>query len=82
LPSEHADSLQVLTAELASQGLFVVPVGEIKQWFSKEEIRGSKNKKRAWANEAALYLAGEGRANMDICQFVKRIGDYLTALFS
>ena len=78
LPDELGSRIQSIVTRLEAVGLFLVPVGELEGWLSAAEIKASKSKKWAWANEAAVYLSNSELGEGDIWAFIERIGDYLT----
>ncbi len=59
-----------------------MPVGELEEWLSDCDISASKKMKWAWANEAAEYIRTNPSRDDDIWQFIRELGDYLTARFS
>jgi len=81
LPREVAAPLESLAHELASHGLFLVPVGELEEWLAEAKISASKRRKWAWANEAAQYLRAAQAQTDDIWGFVRGVGDYLEGQF-
>jgi hypothetical protein len=78
LPEDLAKSASALIAELASIGLFVVPVGELEGWLSDRGIVASKRTKWAWASEAARKVRELGRQDGDVWEFISSVGAYLS----
>ncbi len=71
LPSPVKVELDSLLVELATKGLFVVPVGQLEDWF--EEAKISASTKWAWANEAASYAQTATPQSGEIWEFLRRI---------
>jgi len=78
LPSELSSRAGDLVEALGKEGLFLVPVGELEFWLSGAGISASKNKKWAWANEAAEFIRTRPVQEGDIWEFMQSVGDYLT----
>lgn len=81
LPEDVAIPLRELIEKLRHIGLFLVPVGELEEWLSDCDIKASKKKKWAWANEAADHIRTTNQRDDDIWQFVSQIGSYLAKQF-
>lgn len=82
LPEQLSSKLAALIGRLHSQGLFVVPVGELEEWLSDCEIEASKQSKWAWANEAASFIRANERRIDDVWAFVGSVGDFLERKYS
>lgn len=78
-PEFLAARIRELLPKLASQGLFLVPVGELEGWLSQEKLGVSKTKKWAWANAASARILQRGRLSGDIWHFVGSVGRYLNS---
>jgi len=81
LPPEIATPLRAIVEKLAAHGLFLVPVGELEEWLSDCGIAASKQKKWAWANEAAEFIRTNPARDDDIWEFISKVGDFLTTQF-
>lgn len=81
LPPDTQSLLQSLITRLHSNGLFVVPVGELEEWLADRGIKASKRNKWAWANEAASFVRSAGAQQTDVWEFMSKVGDYLEAKF-
>ena len=81
LPRELAESVSSVLRSLAVHGIFLVPVGELEQWLGGCDIAASKNKKWAWANEAADFIRNSQARPNDIWKFMDGVGRYLTTHF-
>jgi hypothetical protein len=81
LPQDVATPMQAVVRKLASQGLFLVSVGELEEWLSGCGISASKQKKWAWANEAAEFIRTNPPKDSDIWQFIREVGEFLTRQF-
>lgn len=77
LPEEIRKALDALIQKLLHIGLFVVPVGELEDWLSDQEIQASRENKWAWANEAAAMVRNLGARQNDIWEFMRAIGRHL-----
>ena len=81
LPPEISTPLRAIVEKLAAHGLFLVPVGELEEWLSECGIAASKQKKWAWANEAAEFIRTNLARDDDIWEFISKVGDFLTTQF-
>ncbi len=81
LPEELKADAADLVAKLSKHGITLVPVGELEEWLSDCDIKASKKKKWAWANEAADFIRNNGKRTDDIWEFVENVGTYLTKQF-
>lgn len=72
-----ASQLTSLVDDLASIGLFLVPVGELEEWLESEQIQASKENKWAWANEAALKIQNKGPSRGGVWDFMRKVSTYL-----
>jgi len=79
LPSTLQTELYAILQELANYGLFLVPVGELEQWFLEGEVLVSKHDKSAWANEAASYVRNLKPQGAGIWKFVRQVAAFLVA---
>jgi hypothetical protein len=77
IPPNLAEPLGALIQASKEIGLFLVPVGELEQWLTPEQVPTSKGNKAAWASEAAQYIQSHGAASGPIRDFVREIGRYL-----
>jgi hypothetical protein len=77
LPAEFQQPLKKILDDIKSQGLFIVPVGELENWLGGYEIGGSKSKKALWANRAAAMIREVSAEEGDVWGFMKEIADYL-----
>jgi hypothetical protein len=82
LPESIRVPLEALVHQLRSEGLFVVPVGELEGWLADRGIKASKQNKWAWANEAASLIRDLGSQPDDIWQFMGQVGAYLQNRYS
>lgn len=71
------DDMSTLLKHLEKFGLFLVPVGELEEWLSPNDVSVSKQKKRVWANDAAQVVHSKGDCNDLLWQFMKSVGSYL-----
>lgn len=78
-PEEFRKTLEEALHCLQEIGLYVVPVGELEEWFGSDTIRSSKNNKWAWANEASAHILRQGRQDGGIWAFIKAVGQYLAS---
>jgi hypothetical protein len=77
LPVSVAEEATSLLRELSSEGIFLVPVGELEEWLETYEIQNSKRNKWAWANSAAQIIQERGRQQGDVWDFMQSVGQYL-----
>ena len=77
LPEPLRLDINALLDSLSSDGLFIVPVGELEDWLEAHAIQASRNNKWAWANEAAALIRDIGAQTNDVWKFVSRLGVYL-----
>lgn len=77
LPDSVAQDATSLLVELSSEGIFLVPVGELEEWLETYEIQTSKRNKWAWANSAAQIIQEQGRQQGDVWDFMQSVGQYL-----
>jgi hypothetical protein len=76
-PQSIAEPLTALVEALKEAGLFLVPVGELEQWLTSDQVATSRAKKTTWASEAAEYIQRSGTATDGIWKFVRDIGHEL-----
>jgi hypothetical protein len=69
--------LGALVEALKNVGLFLVPVGELEQWLTPDQVAISKANKAAWASEAAERIQSLGAAAGAIRDFVRDVGHQL-----
>jgi len=74
LPVEVRPRILQLIETLAAHGLFILKIGELEEWLSKEGLAASKNNKWAWANEAAHFLRSTEPKRDDIWSFMSEVG--------
>ncbi len=74
LPDEVRPKTLQLIESLAVHGLFILKIGELEEWLSKEGLSASKNNKWAWANEAAHFLRSTEPKQDDIWSFMSAVG--------
>lgn len=77
LPSSVADLLREMLQDLKRLGIFVVPVGELEDWFPAGKIEASREDKAAFANEAASLLQSELPGGDGIWLFLREIAEFL-----
>ena len=77
LPGDIRKSIEELRGDLRTQGVFLVPVGEMEDWLADESIPEPRTNKAAWANATALCIRSKGRCQGDIWDFVQGVGEYL-----
>jgi hypothetical protein len=77
LPPEVAAPLGELVKALKKVGLFLVPVGELEQWLTPEQVPTSRANKAAWASAAAAYIQSKGTAADGIWDFIRDVGHQL-----
>jgi hypothetical protein len=77
LPPEVAAPLGQLVKALKKVGLFLVPVGELEQWLTPEQVPTSRANKAAWASAAAEYIQSKGTAADGIWDFIRDVGHQL-----
>jgi hypothetical protein len=80
LPPEVAAPLGELVEALKKVGLFLVPVGELEQWLTPEQVAISRANKAAWASAAAEHIQSTGTAAGGIWDFVRDVGQHLDQL--
>jgi hypothetical protein len=66
-----------LVEALKKVGLFLVPVGELEQWLTPEQVAASRANKAGWASDAAEYIQSLGVATGGIWDFVRDVGHRL-----
>ncbi len=76
-PATVSAPLSALVDALRKVGLFLVPVGELEQWLTSEQLATSRTNKAAWANDAAEFIQSRGAADDGIWNFVRDVGEYL-----
>lgn len=81
LPPHVSEPLRSLVDGCGGIGLFLVPVGELEWWLGEYAISASREKKWAWANEAADFLRTNPEKEGDIWAFMRGVGQYLTEQF-
>jgi hypothetical protein len=69
--------LAALVEALKKVGLFLVPVGELEQWLTPEQVAASRANKAGWASDAAEYIQSLGVATGGIWDFVRDVGHRL-----
>jgi len=77
LPKPIADDAKGILVELASCGLFLVPVGELEGWLDFANIEVSR-RKWAWAIQAATKVHTLGPQNHDVWDFVRSVATFLS----
>jgi hypothetical protein len=82
LPDELRQRAERLLGDFAAGGLFVVPVGELEEWFSAGEVAVSKTRKWEWANEAATLIRSGPARSDGIWAFMRRVGAFLSNQFA
>ena len=79
LPLETQEPLAALLSDLESQGIYLVPFGELEEWLVDRGLQSSKTRNKwAWANVATQYIRENDTEQEDIWGFVRRLGDHLT----
>jgi len=78
LPPELRGEVENIITELSRYGLFLVPVGELEQWFDGTKVSVSKQDKPAWANAAANYIQNGGPHEDGVWGFLTGVARYLT----
>jgi hypothetical protein len=73
-PQGVSAPLAALVEALKKIGLFLVPVGELEQWLTSEQVAISRANKAAWANDAAEHIQSLGAAAGGIWEFVRDVG--------
>jgi hypothetical protein len=73
-PPSVSAPLAALVEALKKVGLFLVPVGELEQWLTPEQVAISRANKAAWASDAAEYIQSLGAASGSIRDFVRDVG--------
>jgi hypothetical protein len=76
-PLNISEPLAALVETLKKLGLFLVPVGELEQWLTPEQVATSRGNKAAWASDAAEYIQTVGAAADGIWKFVRDVGHQL-----
>ena len=76
-PPSVSEPLDALVAALKKVGLFLVPVGELEQWLTAEQVATSKANKAAWASDAAEHIQSLGAVPGGIWGFVREVGRHL-----
>lgn len=79
LPTDIRTDAEQLTQDLACAGLFLVPVGELEEWFTDSEVSTSKARKPEWANEAAFYLRNRPPGDNGIWKFLRGVAKFLSS---
>jgi len=82
LPQAERESAQTLLNNVADYGVFVVPVGELEQWFPHLQGRADKPRKSQWvpwvfglmSNEPELFEVEDG----DVWGFMRRVGEWIS----
>jgi hypothetical protein len=69
--------LAALVEALKNVGLFLVPVGELEQWLTPEQVATSRTNKPAWASDAAEYIQSLGATAGGIWDFIRDVGHQL-----
>jgi hypothetical protein len=77
LPNDIAPIVESFIGKLKQAGIFLVPVGQLEDWLTSEEISASKKNKWAWANEAALVIQTRGATKGDIWDFLREVAQHL-----
>jgi hypothetical protein len=78
LPPDLRCDVESLIGDLFCHGLFLVPVGELEQWFDENKVSLSKQDKSAWANAAATYIHSVGPQEIGVWKFITGVARYLT----
>ena len=76
-PQGVSAPLAALVEALKKIGLFLVPVGELEQWLTSEQVAISRANKAAWASAAAEYIQSKGTAADGIWDFIRDVGHQL-----
>ena len=71
------DNVDNLIKDLASYGLFLVPVGELESWLPVLMKGQSREDKSKWAMLAAEKIEDVGERDDDVWQFIRSIYDFL-----
>jgi hypothetical protein len=77
LPPELEGTVNGIVQDLSRYGLFLVPVGELEQWFDQSEVPVSKENKWGWANAAAAYISNAGPRGGGVWQFIEGVARFL-----
>jgi AAA domain, putative AbiEii toxin, Type IV TA system len=77
-PSPISESMLELLTALKRVGIFLVPVGELEEWFTTAEVAESKENKWAWANAAALHIQHHGADISGVWGFVREVGGFFS----
>jgi Overcoming lysogenization defect protein-like, TOPRIM domain/AAA domain, putative AbiEii toxin, Type IV TA system len=77
-PEHIANQLSGLLTSLKTAGVFLVPVGELEEWFDTDTIGESKDNKWAWANAASIQVQLKGPSIGGIWDFIRDVSAYLS----
>jgi hypothetical protein len=77
LPPPLRDMVRQIVTDLACHGLFLVPVGELEQWFQKDEVPVSMERKWEWADAAATHIRASGPQQGRVWEFVRGVARFL-----
>jgi OLD-like protein len=78
LPAQLQGPVNDIVQGLARHGLFLVPVGELEQWFGQSEVSVSRQNKWAWANDAAAYIRNSGPRHVGVWEFISEVAGFLS----
>jgi energy-coupling factor transporter ATP-binding protein EcfA2 len=71
--------LRSFLSELGSEGLFLVPVGELESWIRNFiDVPRGDGKKALWAMTAAARIEAMGERENDVWAFVRSVASYLS----
>ncbi len=77
LPDDVRDAVKQIVQDLNKYGLFMVPVGELEQWFEQSEVLVTKQNKPAWANAAAAYIRNNEVREDGVWEFIRAVARFL-----
>jgi hypothetical protein len=76
-PPSISEPVTLLVEALKKVGLFLVPVGELEQWLTPEQVATSRGNKAAWASDAAERIQSLGAATGGVWDFIRDVGHQL-----